>query len=198
MLFALSVTGAVATVKLGDDWMEWHVRFGIISLALLLFRLIWGIVGSHYSRFSQFVRSPAATLSYLKSVKVPNQKTAGHNPLGAWSVLAMLVIIGVQATTGLFTRDEIMTQGPLVEFVSESTSDLLTKSHHLNETLLYIFIVYTLRGHGLVKPMITGNVPTNRLPLETTEARDTLTLRLWALGIAVVLACAAYYLIQLS
>jgi len=204
--FALSVIGAIAAVKLSDDMMDWHVRLGIISLALLVFRLIWGFVGSYYSRFSQFVNSPAATLRYLRSTKPAKQKTAGHNPLGSWSVLAMLLIIGIQATTGLFTSDHILTEGPLVSYVSQATSKLLTKIHHLNEKPLYFILalhllailVYTLRGHGLIRPMLSGDVPAERLPPATIAACDTMALRLLALVIAVVIGFGAYYLLQLS
>lgn len=74
--------------------MDWHVRFGIASFALLIFRMLWGFVGSRYARFAQLITSPAKTLAYLRG---PQHKEAGHNPLGAWSVVAMLALLLVQS-----------------------------------------------------------------------------------------------------
>lgn len=74
--------------------MDWHVRFGIASFALLIFRMLWGFVGSRYARFAQLDTSPAKTLAYLRG---PQHKEAGHNPLGAWSVVAMLALLLVQS-----------------------------------------------------------------------------------------------------
>ena len=206
VLLACSVTGAIIAVKLGDNWMEWHVRLGIISLALLTFRLVWGVVGSQYARFSQFVRSPRATLAYLRQANPPTHKTAGHNPLGAWSVLAMLFLLSVQATTGLFTSDDVMTQGPLVSLVSETTGSLMTSIHEFNAVPIYIIlglhllaiVFYTLKKHALIKPMIMGDVPADQLPPATVAANDGVALRLFALVLAGVIATGAYYLIKMT
>jgi cytochrome b len=86
-LFAVSVIGAVVTVKVGGSWMDWHMPLGVSALVLLAFRLIWGFTGSRYAKFANFVVAPRQTLAYLKTK--PHPKVAGHNPLGAWSVLAM-------------------------------------------------------------------------------------------------------------
>lgn len=206
ILFALSVAGALISVKLAGAWMDWHLRFGISALALLVFRIIWGFVGPRYARFGQFVKSPAQTWQYLRASRTYEQKHAGHNPLGAWSVLAMLGLIGVQATTGLFTSDEILTQGPFTDFVSEATSALMGKIHHLNETPIYIVLVmhlvavafYSIKRHGLVKPMITGDVNASKLPAETPATTDGLSIRLVALLIALILSYIAHYLIKIS
>jgi cytochrome b len=203
---ALSVFGAIVTVKLGDAWMDWHVRLGIITLALIVFRIIWGLIGPRYVRFSQFVQSPAMVWRYLSTRPVSKQKTAGHNPLGAWSVVAMLLVLGAQASTGLFADDEILTQGPLVQFVSESTSSLLTGLHQWNETLVYIVVglhllailIYTLKGEHLIEPMVTGDVPAHDLCSHTSPARDDLRVRSAALLLAVALGAAAWWLIELA
>src|SRR5690606_20858784 len=113
-LFAASVIGAFVTVKVGGLWMDYHPRFGYTALGLLIFRLLWGLVGPRYARFSQFVKGPAATLRYLRAPR----RMAGHNPLGAWSVLALLLAVGVQTTTGLFATDGIFTEGPLASRIS--------------------------------------------------------------------------------
>lgn len=204
--FALSVTGAILSAKLGDAWMDWHVRLGIAAFSLVLFRILWGLAGPRYARFSQFVKSPAATWQYLNSAARQPYKAAGHNPLGAWSVIAMLVIIGFQATTGLFANDEILTQGPLVQFVSESSSSWLTGLHQWNETLVYAIVglhllavlIYTFRGQRLITPMLCGKVPAAQLAPHTPDARDDLTVRLCALALATALAILAWWLMQLA
>jgi cytochrome b len=201
--FALCVTGAILTVKLSDNWMDLHVKFGIATLALLSFRLIWGFVGSRYARFTQFVKSPQAAWRYLRASRAIEHKQAGHNPLGAWSVLAMLLIIGIQAVTGLFTSDDILTAGPFANSVSEATGALMTRLHHINEKPLFIILglhilaitIYSLKRHSLIKPMITGDKPANQLPVNTQSANDGIVLRFLALVLALVLAVVAYWLI---
>jgi cytochrome b len=85
------IIGAFVTVKLGGLYMDWHARFGAAILGLIVFRLIWGFVGPRYARFTQFVRGPRAILAYLRGAAAP----AGHNPLGALSVIALIAVIGV-------------------------------------------------------------------------------------------------------
>ena len=202
-LLAVCVTGALITVNIGGGWMDWHVRFGIASFALLLFRVIWGLVGPRYARFSQFFSSPAKTRAYLRGQA---SKTAGHSPLGAWSVIAMLMLFLLQSTTGLFTSDDILTQGPFVQFVSNSQVAIFTRIHSFNEYFLYAILAlhlvaiafYSLRKHGLVKPMVTGNVPTHTLPSGTQSARDDWRVRIGALLLALVLAALAWWLLDLA
>ena len=203
-LLAISITGALITINLGGGWMEWHVRFGIASFVLLLFRLVWGLIGPRYARFSQFVTSPSKTMAYIR---VPQgSRHAGHNPLGAWSVLAMLLLFLFQSGTGLFANDDVMTQGPLAQFVSNDTVALLTRMHSFTEYLLYAMIglhlaaiaLYSVRGQALVKPMVTGDVPKHTLPSGTQSARDDWRVRLSALVLAVALGALAWWLWDLA
>lgn len=160
-LLVVAVVGAVVSVKLGAGWMTWHERFGLAVVGLLSFRLVWGIVGSTYARFGQFVSGPGAIIRYLQG----QWQGAGHNPLGAWSVLLLLGLFGFQAVTGLFANDEIAFNGPLYLLVSSGWSDTLSSWHRLTEWALYIVVAvhvlavmfYTLvRKDNLLKPMITG------------------------------------------
>lgn len=125
---ATSVIGAIVTVKLGGLWMDWHLRFGVAALALVTFRLIWGLIGPRYARFSQFVVNPTKTLQYLKNDSHRMPRQAGHSPLAAWSVIALLCLIAYQAVTGLFANDDIMVQGPLAAYVSSDWSATDRKS----------------------------------------------------------------------
>ncbi|MDP5111209.1 MAG: cytochrome b/b6 domain-containing protein [Burkholderiaceae bacterium] len=203
-LLAISITGALITINLGGAWMDWHVRFGIASFVLLLFRVIWGLIGPRYARFSQFLCSPAKTLAYLRDSK--GTRHAGHNPLGAWSVIAMLSLFLFQSSTGLFANDDVMTQGPLAQFVSNDTVALFTRLHRLSEYVLYALIVlhlgaiafYSFRGEGLVKPMVTGDVPKHTLTAGTHSARDDWRVRLGACILAALLTVLAWWLINLA
>lgn len=160
-LLVLAVAGAVVTVKLGGTWMQWHERCGLAVLGLLVFRLCWGLFGASTARFRHFVPSPRALCDYLAG----RWRGIGHNPLGALSVLAILLLLAFQAVTGLFAFDDIAFSGPLRAAVSSATSDLLSGWHRLTEWWLYgllglhvlAVLFYTLiRKDNLVAPMITG------------------------------------------
>ena len=116
-LLALSVVASIASAKIGGAAMGWHFRLGYLALGLILFRLAWGLVGGHWSRFSSFVSSPVTVWRYLRADAGSRERLdIGHNPLGAWSVLAMLCWLALQATTGLMSDDEIAFTGPLSRF----------------------------------------------------------------------------------
>jgi cytochrome b len=191
----ICVFGAIITVNIGGLWMEWHIRFGMAALCLIVFRIIWGFVGSRYARFTQFIKGPKGVLAYLKNSNL-NPPTAGHNAIGAWSVMLLLGVIGAQAFTGLFSTDDIMTQGPLNVYVSNATAETITSIHHLlsNAVIALIvvhigaIIIYALRGKRLLPPMITGDVISTQLAPNTPSARDDFTLRLLALVLIVILA----------
>lgn len=146
--------------------LRWHFRFGYATLALIAFRVLWGFCGSQTSRFSDFLRSPVAVWRYLRSLSSTNPQTRiGHNPLGGWSILALLTSTSVQAVSGLFASDEVDTDGPLVAHVSDRTVKLMTRVHHWNENALLILIglhvvavlMYLLIKHDdLILPMLTG------------------------------------------
>ena len=197
------VAASYATVKLGGLWMEWHVRFGLATLALVLFRVAWGVVGPRYARFSQFVRGPRAILAYLRG-RQPHQ--AGHNPLGALSVVALLAMFGIQAVTGLFTTDDVMTAGPLA-YLSDTWSGRLTWLHDLDEWILVALVAlhvaailwYRLaRGKNLVGPMLHGDVPadTNHPPPE--PASDSWRVRAGALVMGLAAAAFVWWLTTLA
>lgn len=203
-LFATAVIGAIVTVKVGGTWMDWHLPFGVTALVLLSFRVIWGFTGSRYARFSSFVKGPVAVWQYLRH---PEERSPpGHSPLGGLSVVALLLVVAVQATTGLFATDDILTSGPLNPFVSSDTAALLTSIHKWNENILFGLVglhlvaiaVYALRGKQLVPPMMTGNVPSETLPIDTVAARDTVGLKIWALALITVLGSLGWWLVNLA
>jgi len=202
LALALCVTGSIVTVKLGGLWMDWHVRLGIATLALITFRVLWGLIGPRYARFSQFYASPRQVWAYFKAPT----KRAGHNPLGAWSVFGMLVIIGWQGTSGLFASDDILTQGPFANLVSSAWSNRLTGLHQLNEAFLYAAIglhlaaiaFYSYKGQRLIMPMVHGNVRADALPHGTVPAQDDWRVRVGAALLALTLGTLAWWLIRLA
>jgi cytochrome b len=173
--------------------MEWHVWCGYAILTLLLFRLIWGFIGSDTARFTRFLKSPAAALRHLSHLRRREaDREIGHNAAGGWMVLVMLALIGVQAGTGLFANDDGNTEGPLMHLVDKEQSNWFSKIHSLNFNLIEAVILLhvlaivayaVLKRQDLVRPMVTG---TKLMPGETAVPR--LVNPLWAL---VTLALAA-------
>jgi cytochrome b len=168
---------SVTTGLLGGNLMKWHMRSGYAVLALLLFRLSWGFLGSPTARFARFLRGPSAMLEHARDLAARRPSFhLGHNPLGGWMVVLMILAILFQATTGLFANDDIATEGPLYNLVSKELSDRLTSLHKLNVKLLYglaglhvaaILFYWAARRENLVVPMLTGRKPRPVQPVES-------------------------------
>ena len=194
---AALVTFSVVSVKIGGLWMDWHMRSGYAILALVLFRLMWGFAGSRYARFSSFVRRPADILGYLRG---QIEHDAGHSPLAAVSVLTMLAVLLLQASTGLFTNDGNFTEGPLARLVTNATGERLSTVHRFGEWAVYALvglhiaaIVYytSFRKVALVRPMLTGD----RFDIAAPSAEDNLRVRMRALALALVAAAAVAFIV---
>jgi len=163
------VTTSFVTGHIGGNAMQYHLWSGFTILGLLIFRLVWGVVGGHYARFASFVRSPASAWRYARSLMRPDSpRYPGHNPLGGWSVIAMLLALMLQVGTGLFATDEIFTQGPLYPLVSDSTADWLTGIHVFNQWVIVslvalhlaaVLFYFIVKHDNLITPMITGVKP---------------------------------------
>jgi cytochrome b len=146
--------------------LQYHVWGGYAVLALVLFRLMWGFAGSDTARFSHFIRGPGAALDYVKALlRGETPLYVGHNPMGGWSILALLTLLLIQAGTGLFANDDITFDGPLSGWVSKSMSNWLTTVHKVNFNLLLLVIAvhisavlfYLLvKRENLIHPMLTG------------------------------------------
>lgn len=192
---AATVIALVVTAKIGGNAMVWHMRLGLVVLALLVFRLVWGLVGGRWSRFASFVYAPGTVLRYLRGEHRPGDHfEVGHSPLGALSVFALIGLLGVQVATGLVADDEIATIGPLNRFVASATGLAATAWHKgygqwllLALVALHIaaIVAYRLRGKNLVTPMLTGDKP---LAPDVPASADSATTRSLA---ALVLAGAA-------
>ena len=162
----LLVISQVVTASIGGNAMQFHAVGGYAILTLVVFRILWGFFGGTHARFRDFVRAPATVVRYAKSILGESHMAhRGHNPLGGWSVLAMLGSLLVQATTGLFANDDVMMEGPLAKHVSDRTSEIATAIHDVNAAVLLALIAihiaavlfYLLaKKDNLIAPMITG------------------------------------------
>jgi len=162
-LLVLCIIGSLVSVNLGDSAIEWHAYFGYSVLILLIFRLVWGFVGSRHARFASFFPNRESVLNYLQG-KAP--RVLGHNPIGALSVFALLFVLSVQVLTGLFVDDEIAFQGPLAKYVPNWLVSFLSEIHEGNQVVIYTLITIHIaaiiyykkfKGEDLIKPMISGN-----------------------------------------
>lgn len=191
----ICVAGLLATSQIGGAAMQWHFRLGYSVLALLLFRFVWGFKGGRWSRFGSFLYRPSQVLRYLRGQGDP-QHAVGHNPMGAWSVFAMLGFLALQVGTGLFSDDEIAAAGPLTRFVSSAWVENATFYHkNIGKLVLLILVALHLlaigmylfkKNQNLIKPMITGDKLLNFL---AESATDNLASHRKAVVIAIV--CAA-------
>jgi cytochrome b len=168
---ALLVLAAFVTANVGGPWMVWHGRAGLAIVGLLVFRVVWGIAGSHHARFASFVPTPGRVRAYLGG----RWQGLGHNPLGALSVFGLLGLLAVQTGTGLLANDDIDFEGPLSSLVEKARSDSLTGLHHqLSNVLLALIALHIVavvfylvfKKKNLVKPMLTGyqDVPSGQAP----------------------------------
>lgn len=199
-LLAASTIALVVTAKMGGNAMEWHLRLGHVVLALLLFRVLWGFAGGYWSRFSTFIPSPARLVRYLRGQGSAADK-AGHNPLGALSVIAMLLILAAQVGTGLVSDDEIAFAGSLVRFVSGDTIGWATTWHKgWGQWLVYAIVGLHLvaiigysvfRREKLVLAMLHGNKPDQ--PQDLPASRDGWGAVLPAAFFAAACAVMAYW-----
>jgi cytochrome b len=152
---------------------EWHIWSGCAILTLLIFRLLWGFVGSSTARFSNFVRGPRAIRDYWRG----SWRGIGHNPLGALSVLALLGSVAIQVGLGLVSEDEDgIYMGPLAQLVSTGTSDKARDLHELWFNIILALIAlhllaifyYRMRGSKLTLAMISGR---SKLPPDAEPMR---------------------------
>lgn len=194
-LLAACVVGLVISAQIGGMAMEWHFRLGYTVLSLLLFRVVWGFVGGHWSRFRRFLYTPGQIAAYLKGRGDPAH-SVGHNPLGAFSVYALLGFLCLQVGSGLMSDDEIAAAGPLTRFVSGEWVSTATYYHkEIGKLILLTLVALHLlaivfyrvkKGEDLVKPMLTGD---KTLTFQAQDARDQPRDRLMATSILV--ACIA-------
>lgn len=201
---ASCVIGLVVTSQIGGAAMAWHFRFGYGVMSLLLFRVVWGMVGGHWSRFRSFLYGPVTVLRYLRGQREAAQ-SIGHSPLGAASVFAMLIFLGAQVATGLVSDDEIDTSGPLAKWVSSALVSGATFYHRkIGKAALILLILthigavayYRFKKHDqLVAAMIHGD---KTLDQSAPSSRDDLRSRLGALALYFVCVGLVWTMLELA
>ena len=199
----LGIVGLAISGTIGGNAMLWHFRFGYAVLTLLLFRIVWGLVGGRWSRFGAFIYAPQTIIDYLKGRGKP-EHSVGHNPPGAGSVFAMLAALLAQVGSGLFSDDDIAFAGPLTRFVSNATVSLATNYHKnigkwiiLALVLLHIAVIvfYLSRKHNLVYAMLHGD---KDLVVPVPSSRDDAFSRTGAVVTLGICAALVAWLVSLA
>ncbi|RYV01961.1 cytochrome B [Shewanella sp. OPT22] len=185
-----------------EGQMEWHQMCAYTLGAILVFRWLWGFIGSETSKFSSFLKSPKRVIEYAKQQKQQSQfkPHIGHNPLGGYMVILLMLLVSAQFVTGLFASDDIFTEGPLYASVSSGLSEALTWIHR---NLFYLVlglavfhvsavILHTIKGDKLVPAMVTGNKEVSVESSEPLKFQSAIaSFLLWL----IVFAIAGYYFI---
>ena len=172
--------------------LDWHQISGVGVLGLIVFRLAWGFMGGSTARFRHFVRGPRAVVGYLRGGGAGTETAIGHNPLGGWSVLALMATVSATVGLGLFAVDtDGLESGPLAQYVSFDVGRAAARSHHLAFNALLALIALHLaavafyalvKRRRLVRAMITGRM---RLPADAETLRPA---PLWRLAAAAAVA----------
>ena len=189
----------VVSGKVGGRLIEWHLYCGYAVFVLVVFRVLWGFAGSSSARFASFLARPAAALRFgVRLLSRRAETYAGHNPLGGWMVVALLVSLALQVGTGLFSNDGIATDGPLAAFVSIEVSDRLTELHRWNFWVIVVLAaVHTAAAlyHWLVleEDLIAGMV-TGERQLAASQA-PAVFAGPWRAALVLGVALAAVWLV---
>ena len=183
--------------------IETHALLGYLVLALLLFRILWGLFGSETARFAAFLRGPSAGAEHVRHLlaRSPLPHPAGHNPVGGWSVVLLLLVLLTLSVSGLFLYDDEIYWAPLNAWVSEETEGMLDRLHHLSFDMLLILVVlhvaaiflyWAVKRSNLLRPMLTGRAGLEPGAAEPRTAGLLLALILAAIAAAAVWALVAY------
>jgi cytochrome b len=199
-LLVASLVGQYVTAEWMDNAVQWHFYIGYFTLGLIVFRTIWGVIGPKYARFSQFVTGPGSVINYLKTLlsrgSVP---VIGHNPLGGWFVIAMLLLVAVQGISGLFMTDDVFLDGPYRQMADSDIIEVMTWLHHVAfDILVYLIalhvgaiVFYTFyKRQPLVPAMIHGKKYTNDHGISGSRV-------LLAIFIALCVSGILYYAIEI-
>jgi len=161
--------------------MQLHFYGGYFALGLILFRIVWGLIGTYHARFSTFLCSPLTAMAYLRG-KSDTQVYLGHNPAGAYSVLAILAVMLSQSVSGLFMTDDIFLNGPYYGVLDGAFDDIMSYIHHNAITVMWVLIAlhvlaityYTLvKKQALIPAMLHGKKERKNEPENNSETDDT-------------------------
>lgn len=204
------VAGLIITGEIGGDIMTLHFYLGYAVLTLVLFRLVWGFLGGHWSRFIHLIPTPAQMRAYIASLRQLHAKpAAGHNPLGALSVLTMLVVLLSQVFSGFLSDDEVSVSGPWTTWAPSAWIELATEYHtEIGKAVLIILVVLHIsavlfhkyvKGDDLISPMVSGDkVLPEDLAHTTPASADTWVTRTKAVLVLALCAYAVYRVVNLT
>ena len=217
-LLVLVVALQFLTGLIGGDWLTLHAYLGYATLTLIIFRVLWGFLGGYWSLFSTFVPTPKVLLNYARTFSRSNPRTpnnseqdsnntplVGHNPLGAISVLAMLLLLTLQIISGVMSNDDISFAGPFTSKVSNDTVEFMTWYHscvgfysliflislHIFAILFYKFVM----AQNLTFTMVHGY---KKIEASVEASIDTKEKRLIALALFCLSALIVYLLLSLT
>lgn len=181
-----------------DDAIDWHFYIGYTMLGLILFRITWGFFGTRYSKFKQFLSSPRLTIKYAKTLhKQASPVHASHNPMGGWVVVLMLLLIGLQAISGLFVSDEIFSEGPYYGVAPSSVREIMAFIHfNLFDVLIGIValhIVAVLVYQFYKKQQLIGAMFHGKKAIDATGIKSSKIML--AVAIACLIGVGVYILV---
>ena len=201
-LLALDILGLYLTAEPGTPTMEWHFRLGYVALGLVAFRIIWGFIGPRHARFATFLVGPAGLFRYLRGFfRRDTPGAPGHNPAGAVMVIVMLLMVGLQAVSGLFVSDDIVFAGPWNGAVSGETANLMASIHHQNfDILQWVILLHVLavffylfyKRQNLIAAMFHGHKPAHVVS-ETQAITGSQLLK--ALILALIVSAGVWYVV---
>lgn len=191
-----------ATAELGNEYMEWHFYLGYAILGLITFRILWGFFGSRYARFSNFLKGPSAVLQYTRTLNQPDApRSIGHNAVGGWFVVSVLLLVLAQAISGLFADDDMFYSGPYATSVSNEIQDIMQWIHHnvfnllmalsLVHILTIVWYKWKLKSN-LLPAMIHG-----KKSVSDSQAISSSRIVL-ALVLIVMIAIGIYWLVEIA
>ncbi|TWX47419.1 cytochrome b/b6 domain-containing protein [Colwellia hornerae] len=204
-LFSCTVIASWYTSDQDNNLIELHMQLGFFALGLLVFRILWGFLGTKHSLFSSFFPTPKRLIKYISDIKNKQvQKSSGHNPLGSLMVILMIVLISLQAISGLFINDDVFSSGPYYDSVSKEVEQVMVFLHHnvfdfmiaaIGLHLLAIVYYVHVKKQSLILPMITGKKLTDKI----NKADEITHSKLWlALIILLVVVAFVYWLVVLN
>jgi cytochrome b len=204
-LFAVSILGSWYTAEQEGELIGLHMQLGYYILGLVIFRLIWGFAGTKHSRFNQFFPTPSRIRSYFKASRNgEEQNYSGHNPFGSLMVFLMIVLIMLQALSGLFINDDIFSAGPYYGVLSDEMEKIMKFIHHnafdvmIGAIVMHILAILYYRfskNNDLITPMLTGKKPEKSVKSGDSIVHSKLVV---AIIIAVLVAAFVYWLVVLN
>ncbi|NTS78369.1 cytochrome b/b6 domain-containing protein [Catenovulum sp. SM1970] len=204
-LLVLTFIALWASAEMGSEYMQYHMYAGYFMLFLLTFRVVWGIAGTKHAQFLSFFPTPARLKAYLKpSENIAKREPAGHNPLGAMMVFAMILLLFTQAVSGLFITDDVFSSGPYYGSVGGDLETLFNRLHDICFTLIQACIALHLvalafykftKKKSLVQAMFTGKKSSADVKKEDAINSSKLVT---AIVLAIIVAVFVYWLVVIN